>query len=166
MIRDYEKYHGIVLRALVAESSQPLTIAVDDIHGRINGYVVNQRVAIYIKHSSKRLTPWRFGFSSDHIGELNYLKGKYKSLYVVLICGIDGFACLSYPKLLEIAADAPNEPLSIGLARSRNQMYGVYGAKRMLDRKVAIGVRAILDDLGVASVVREPEVAEPVVSAT
>jgi hypothetical protein len=150
MLKEYEQYHGTVLRALVAASRKPLTIGVDDIHGRINGYVINHGVAIYIKHSSKRLTPWRFGFSEEHISELNYLRQKYKTVFVVLACGIDGFACLPYAKLLEIGDGSIIGKLSVGIARSRNQMYSVYGARRTLDRKIAVGVRAILEELGTA----------------
>lgn len=150
MLKDYEKYHGTVLRALVAGSREPLSIGVDDVHGRINGYTINQQLGIYIKHSSKRLTPWRFGFNAEHLSELAYMHGKYKSLYVVFVCGVDGLACLPYAKLLEIGSSASPGQLSVGIARSRSQMYGVYGARQSLDRKIAVGVRVILEELGMA----------------
>lgn len=151
MLKEYEGYHGTVLRALVAASRSALMIGVDDIHGRINGYIINNTIGIYIKHSSKRLTPWRFGFNEDHLSELAHLNSKYKSVYIVMVCGVDGLACLPYKKLLEIASDSPEEPVSIGIDRSRNQMYGVYGAKRVLKRKIPIGVRIVLEELGVLS---------------
>jgi hypothetical protein len=159
MLKEYEKYHGTVLRALVASSQEALNIGVDDIHGRINGYVINQKVGIYIKHSSKRLTPWNYTFTEEHLSELAYLSGKYKQLFAVFVCGPDGLACLPYAKLIEIGTKTDTGQLSIGIARSRNQMYEIYGATRSLDRKIAVGVRAILDALGIATA--SPEVDAP-----
>ncbi|MEX2297122.1 MAG: hypothetical protein WD715_06905 [Dongiaceae bacterium] len=146
MLKEYEKYHGVVLRALVAKSREPISIGVDDLHGRINGYVVNSLIGLYIKHSSKRLTPWSFTFNDEHLSELEYLNGKYK-VFVVFVCGIDGIACIPYQRVLEIGQPTSTGQLYIGIARSRSEMYGVYGAKQSLSRKVAVGVREILDEL-------------------
>ena len=70
MTDEYEFYHGAVLRALIVESGLPIEIAVDDQLGRIDSFKINRSVAVHIKHSEKRMSPWQFTFSRDNVEEL------------------------------------------------------------------------------------------------
>jgi hypothetical protein len=63
---------------------------VDDTSGRVNSFVINGKVAIYLKHSERRLSPWGFTFTMDQIEELVTLKNKYRQLFIGLICWRDG----------------------------------------------------------------------------
>jgi hypothetical protein len=65
-------------------------------------YVANDTVGIYIKHSAKRMTPWRFTFMKEHQEEIDLLKSNLAKVFLVLVCGDDGVACLSFSELKQL----------------------------------------------------------------
>lgn len=145
MIDDYEFYHGAVLRAIVVECKQPMEIAVDDNIGRVDSYSFNKSVAIHIKHSEKRLSPWQFTFSKDNIEELIKLDTKYRTLFICFVCGSDGFLCITPDEFLHITGPAKSETFWIRVARPRNKMYEVTGNEGTLDTKKSRGVGQVVE---------------------
>jgi hypothetical protein len=133
MIHEFEKYHGIALRQLVVEAGQSgLVLRVQDSYGRLNSFVVNNRVGFHIKHSSKRLPPWQFTFDDDNCEELRVLLNDVAEIWIALVCGPDGVVCLTYEDFLKINPADCNATAFVRVDRDKRAMYRVRGSEGML----------------------------------
>ena len=130
---DFERYHGIVLRALVLECpTDGLHIKTHDAHGIVNSFLINDSVGLFLKHSSKRLSPWIFGFNNDHLTELQLLSEHSEQTFVSLVCGYDGFLTLSMEEMKELAdRKKADNSLTIHVRRRKRQMYAVGGRDKL-----------------------------------
>jgi len=129
MIKDFEFYHGVVIRELVtAIAPAPVSISVEDRHGRLNAFKINEQVGLYIKHSSKRLGPWQFTFDDDSCSEIEWLAERLSDVWIALVCGHDGFLCLTREEFL--VANSPDEDATsfIRVDRDKRSMYRVNGS--------------------------------------
>jgi hypothetical protein len=65
MITEFEFFHGAVFSRILhgAKTEVRLSAYRDDDNAT---YVINDKVGLYIKYSTKRLTPWRFSFLKKH----------------------------------------------------------------------------------------------------
>jgi hypothetical protein len=146
MIGEFEKYHGVALRALIVTSEFPMRIAKAEREGRISSYLVNDHVAILIKHSSKRLPPWQFTFTPDQLAELEKLRGKQKNVWLALVCGLDGLVSLSGREFARIAG--PDDLITpfVRVDRDRGTMYRVFGNAGKLAGAKPNGVTEIVQD--------------------
>ena len=133
---EYEQYHGIVLRALTVESAEGVHIKAYDAHGIVNSFLVNGLVGLYIKHSSKRMTPWMFSFTEDNFTELQILRGAAGCVFICLVCGHDGFLTISMEEL-ECLSDKKqsDNSLNIHVKRRKRHMYTVGGRDRLKSSK-------------------------------
>lgn len=145
MISESDYYHGAVLRKIIGSSDYPLTIAKCDNHGRLNSYSINGRMAIYIKHSTKRLTPWSFSFTVDHLRELAQLRASFESVWLILVCGSDGVVCLTLNEFVSISGARPGGVASLRVDRLRRSMYRVYGNESKLPVAKPNGLTSILE---------------------
>jgi hypothetical protein len=84
MLDDYEFYQGVVLRQLVIESDFSASFRPFERQGRITAFVVNGRVGVYVKHSSKRMSPWRFSFTIEQAADLLDLEHKFPDSFAGL----------------------------------------------------------------------------------
>ena len=135
MIRDFEFYHGLVLARIVHITQRPLSIRSFQSVSNAS-YVVNDAIGIYIKYSSKRLTPWRFTFRKEHQEEIDLLKSSFEKVFLVLVCSDDGVVCLKYAELKQIL-DNQHEPIEwISASRHKREMYSVKGSNGQLDFKI------------------------------
>jgi len=91
MLDEVEQKQGVVLRQIIVGANQAVRVAPYDRAGRINTFIVNESVAVYVKHSGARMPPWSFTFHQDHLTELAELLRKYPDSFVVLVCGSDGW---------------------------------------------------------------------------
>ena len=94
-IKEMELFHGAVLAKLF-RSDKPVSLRMVemDFEQSRRAYLVNDMAYIYIKHGknprkSKKLPTftWIFSFSSNHIVDLQKLKGNKKDVYLALVCG-------------------------------------------------------------------------------
>src|SRR5882672_882988 len=92
---EYEFYQGAVLRQLVIESETSITFRPFVREGRINAFVLNGRVGLYVKHSSKRMSPWRFSFTIEQVADLLDLETRYPDSFIAFVCESDGIVTLS-----------------------------------------------------------------------
>jgi hypothetical protein len=99
MLDEYEFYQGVVLRQLSVEADYSISFRPFVREGRINAFVVNGRVGVYMKHSSKRMSPWRFSFNIDQAADLLDLEQKFSDSFVVFVCETDGLVTLSLADL-------------------------------------------------------------------
>ena len=129
---DFERYHGIVLRALITELPTGAHLKAEDAHGVVNSFVINEKVGLYIKHSAKRLSPWVFSFTGDHIAELDLLFDHTEQSFVCLVCEYDGFLTLSMEELKQLMDTKGSDlSLSIHVKRRKRHMYAVGGRNKL-----------------------------------
>lgn len=136
MIKEFEFYHGAVLAKLFHESKQSITIELFPSKSNAS-YVVNKSAGLFIKHSSKRLSPWRFSFSKEHRDEILDMKNKLKNVFLLLVCGDDGVVALNFDELKTIL-DETHAPVEwISASRNRNQEYTIKGSEGALKYKIS-----------------------------
>jgi hypothetical protein len=134
MIRDQELLHGAALIRLV-DSGVPVSICkADGVHQ--SAYVVeigDRRVALLIKLSTKKKSPWQFTFTEVEGDALAALEESYPhhERLLVFVCHLDGVCCLPHALLAEIMDD-PNVPAgqAVSIARGDGRSYRVTGPGR------------------------------------
>lgn len=147
MIGEFEKYHGAAIRDLVVNSGKLVRIEASVGIGRVNSFILNQKIGIYIKHSASRLPPWQFTYGNDNLAEIERLRESSRSVWLVHICGQDGFAALTYAEFRSInSADAETTSF-VRVDRDRNTMYRVNGTDGKLCRSKRRGLHAIFEEL-------------------
>ncbi|ERI13742.1 hypothetical protein O206_23395 [Ochrobactrum sp. EGD-AQ16] len=127
MIPEYRLFHGAAICALIDQSPFELAITHLGADGRLGFYILNQRIGIYIKHSTARLTPWQFSFSGQNIHQFRELRSRCISTFVVLVCGWNGIVCLDESELKTVASTDDNEQPWIRVTRRPRGMFGVSG---------------------------------------
>jgi hypothetical protein len=147
MLDEYELYQGAVLRQLIVESEHSLTVRPYIREGRINAFVLNGRVGIYVKHSSKRMSPWRFTFTIEQAADLLDLEVKFPESFVVLICETNGLLTLNCFQLHEIVSFQESGNAWVRVERPPRAQYGVAGNRGELKNKMSQGLGPILDSL-------------------
>lgn len=147
MIGEFERFHGVVLRDLIVRAKFELRFRVLDDAGRVNSFLLDGRVAVHIKHSSKRLAPWLFTFSDDNHDEIERLPSGGRSLWLALVCGIDGVLVLSHTEYRSLTDNPGQASRFIRVDRDRHTQYRVFGNSGLLRSAKPRGVTAIVADL-------------------
>ncbi len=133
---EYEQYHGIVIRALVAELKEGVHVKAHDAHGILNSFLINNSIGLYIKHSSKRMSPWLFSFTKDNLLELKLLEESAQLTFISFVCGHDGFLTLSKEELQRLSGKKQSDDsLTIHVKRRKRHMYAVGGRDRLENSK-------------------------------
>ncbi len=135
MIHEFEFYHGAVL-AKIALDGKGADIQAYNSPSR-SSYVINKNVGLYIKHSTNRLTPWSFSFSHEHQDEIQKMKDEFGQVFVALVCGKDGIACLSFDELKHVLDDIHGDYEWIRVSRRPREKYTIKGSNGKLRFKVA-----------------------------
>lgn len=135
MIKDFEFYHGVVLTK-VAQSDNNVTIRSYPSSSNCT-YVVNDSIGLYIKHSSNRLSPWGFSFMKGHQDEIQEMANKLDKVFVALVCGSDGIACLSFEELKIVLDDNHEDIEWVRISRRPREKYAVKGSNGKLKFKIA-----------------------------
>lgn len=94
-VHEFELFHGIALTKLV-RSDRPVALRMIETQPNVSWatYVVNDSVAVLIKHSTKPITlktikggfAWGFVFPPDQIREITTLRAT-RDVYLALVCG-------------------------------------------------------------------------------
>lgn len=147
---EYEFYHGMVIRRLVVESGRPVTVVPFDFSGRVDSFKIDDRVVLYLKHSTARLPPWPFTFNSDALRELIELRRRIEHVFIVLICGEEGIITLTLQDFISVSEMRPGGAVPLRVSRNRNEMFAVSGNGGQLERRKTSGLRPVLDALQVA----------------
>jgi len=135
MIKDFEFFHGLVFARILHGMQCAVSFRS---FGSISNasYVVNDTIGIYIKHSAKRMTPWRFTFMKEHQEEIELLRANCQEVFLLLVCNDDGIVCLSYGELKQLL-DNQHAPIErISATRHKRQMYAVRGSNGELNFKI------------------------------
>jgi hypothetical protein len=143
MSDEYEFYQGLVLRQLVTESELSLILRPFVREGRINAFVLNGKYGVFIKHSAKRMSPWRFTFNLDQASDLLDLEARLMQSFVVFVCGDDGVVTLNVATLHQIVSFQESEHAWVRIERKPRSQYGVAGNRADLQNKVPNGTAPI-----------------------
>jgi hypothetical protein len=143
MLDDYEFYQGVVLRQLAIESDFSTSFRPFERQGRINAFVVNGRVGVYVKHSSKRMSPWRFTFTIEQAADLLDLEHKLPDSFAVFVCGTDGLVALSFADLHTIVSFQESENAWVSITRPPRTQYELAGNRGDLKYKISRGISVI-----------------------
>lgn len=147
MLDEYEFYQGVVLRQLVVNATSSILVQPFVREGRISAFTLNSRIGVYVKHSSKRMSPWRFTFSIEQAADLLDLEVKYPETFAVFVCETDGIVALSAAELHQIVSFRESEHAWVRIERSPRTQYSISGNRDALPSKVARGMDAITEDL-------------------
>jgi hypothetical protein len=93
-----------------------------------SAYVLEERVGLYVKYSTNRMSPWGFSFHIDHQQEISMLRDEFDHVFVVLVCGFDGIACLTSHEYQRVLDDDPKDGEWIRVARLPRQKYSITGS--------------------------------------
>jgi hypothetical protein len=147
MLDEYEFYQGAVIRQLIVGSKLTMSIRPFLRAGRITAFVVNGMVGLYVKHSSKRMSPWRFSFTIEQASDLLELEAKFFDSFVVFVCETDGLVTLSFLDLHKIVDFQQTDNAWVSISRPPRAQYAISGNKGEFDRKVSRGIGIILDTM-------------------
>lgn len=135
MIKEFEFYHGVVFSKLIHSIPDGISIKLYPSPSNAS-YVINDNIGIYIKHSTKRMSPWRFSFQKIHQNEILQMQEQLRNIFVLLVCGKDGVVTLSFEELKTILNDIYSETEWISASRTRNKEYSIKGSDGSLEKKI------------------------------
>lgn len=136
MIKEFELYHGAVLSKLAHGRDRDVTIQPYPTPSR-SSYVINGNIGLYIKHSSNRMTPWSFSFADSHQEEILAMHKKLENVFIALVCGTDGIACLSFDELKYVLDDEHGKSEWVKASRKPREKYAIKGSDGKLRFKIA-----------------------------
>jgi|SRR4051794_25578150 hypothetical protein len=145
MLDEYEFYQGVVLQQLIVGGDYSLSFRPFVRQGRITAFVMNGRAGVYVKHSSKRMSPWRFTFTIDQAADLLDLEVKFPDSFLVFVCETDGLVTLPFSELHEIVDFQQSNNAWVTVSRPPRAQYLVAGNRAELGRKISRGVSLILE---------------------
>lgn len=135
MINEFEFYHGVTFARMLHATQKELAIKPYSSSDNA-AYVVNGSTGIYIKYSTKRLSPWRFSFQQQHRDRILEMKKNVGEVFVLLVCNDDGIVVLTFDEFTQVLNEAQGGTEWISAARNRRQMYSIKGSDGKLSFKV------------------------------
>lgn len=134
-LNEYEFFNGVVLNRLVRKG-KPIKIDVFPTSGN-NSFMINDKVGLYLKFSTKKISPWRFSFTKEHQEEMKIMRDLLENIYLILICGRDGIACIEYEELKQILDEYYEDVEWVSASRLKREQYTIKGSNGKLDFKIA-----------------------------
>jgi hypothetical protein len=128
-IKKQEFYEGAALH-LLARTGQIASIRYE-----APFFLLNDRLLVLFKYSTKGRSPWGFTFTVDEQTLLQTKASQFNTT-LGLICGADGVAAISYQSYLSVAAPRKSA-IHIACYRLHGAHYEVSGPDGALERKVA-----------------------------
>ena len=109
-----------------------------DIVGIINNspfYILNGRLAVLLKYSTKGRSPWGFTVTENEQSQLQ-IRSKKMATAIGLICGSDGVVPITYQAFLSLAGGR-NGPIHVACYRNHGEYYEVSGPDGSLPSKIS-----------------------------
>lgn len=137
MISEFEFYHGVVFATLIHCGTEVLSVgqypSADN-----SSYVVNGSVGVYIKYSTKRMSPWRFSFEKRHNAEISEMGRHFERVIVILVCRDDGVVGLMFDEFLQLVDVAEKTTEWVSIVRRPREKYTVKGPLGKLSYKIGM----------------------------
>lgn len=128
MIEKQNFYHGAAIMELF-EHPKCTTI------GKVeSGFIVNDKLLIFIKYTTKQRTPWGFNITNDDLIRMNKIKESDK-IFIVFVCGGDGICVINFKEANVLIA---NRPGWISIKRKFGKQYTVSGPCGELKYKISV----------------------------
>jgi hypothetical protein len=137
MIKEFEFFHGAAFTKLI-HSNQLVSLKLYSAQSYAS-YIVNDRVGLYLKHSTSRLTPWGFSFHKTHQDEIAAMQKRIGSVVIGLVCNDDGIVGLNHSEFKVLLNDIHEEVEHVGVFRKPRQKYSVKGHDGKLRHKIGEG---------------------------
>jgi hypothetical protein len=128
-IKKQEFYEGAALYLLARTGS------ITSIRYDAPFFLLNNRLLVYMKYSTRGRSPWGFTFMPDEQVLLRASAHKF-NIAIGLVCGADGVATFSYDAYLSVAT-LRESAVHIACYRQHGEHYEVNGPDGKLDDKVA-----------------------------
>lgn len=136
MISDTAKFYGSFFVLLFEQLNGPVSI--ERIPDSGTGYyLLDGRVPIYLKHSSKRKGPWTFNFFRSHQEAQERLLNEFGECFTCLICGKDGIAGLSMTELRQVLDGNFEEQECVSVRRRLKTIYSIRGRDGVLESRIS-----------------------------
>jgi hypothetical protein len=133
-VRDYEYYHGAALLKILRHAGGALELCIRDDVAK-GCYALGRETVVYVKHSSKRMSPWVFTFQNEHRAAVSAMRKTFANAFVILVCNDDGVVVLAAAGVEALLG--PTGTASIRAARRPRGMYEITGSGGELGRRVA-----------------------------
>nr|VFJ67739.1 MAG: hypothetical protein BECKDK2373C_GA0170839_11693 [Candidatus Kentron sp. DK] len=144
MIPDTARYHGSFFVLLFESIDRPVTVERLTKLGT-GYYLLDGRIPVYLKLSTKRKGPWGFNFFRSHQEMQEKILLTYGECFTCLICGHDGVVGLSMDEFRQVLDGNFEEQESVSVRRKLKNMYQVKGRDGTLDYRLSR--RSIFDKL-------------------
>jgi hypothetical protein len=128
-IKKQEFYEGAALHLLARNGG------IVSIRYEAPFFLLNDRLLVYLKYSTKGRSPWGFTFMPDEQVLFEKRASKLK-IVIGLICGADGVAAVTYDAYRSVAAPRKSA-VHVACYRKHGEHYEVSGPDGKLDGKVA-----------------------------
>ena len=135
MIKEFEFYHGLVFSRIIHTYNGQIEIKPYPTQSN-SSYILNDKVGLYIKYSTKRMTPWHFSFRQQHQEEIQEMQAKLSSVFVLLVCNDDGIVCINDKELKQVLDENFLPVESIRIGRKPREKYSVSGTDGKLKLKI------------------------------
>lgn len=130
MLDKFEYYHGAALVHLMDdERCQAVR------RQGLLGYVVNGKVFLFVKYTTKARSPWRFTFDQEDVDRANRMAIEHDRALIVMVCGGDGVCVLKWEEAKQLLQNGPGW---IATSRKHSGMYTVWGSTEELERKLSM----------------------------
>jgi hypothetical protein len=128
MIKKQEFYEGAALHLLARAGG------LSSIRYESPLFVVNERLLVHLKYSTRGRSPWGFTFTSDE-QRLLQSRATNSKIVIGLICGADGVAAFTYDAYFRVAA--PRESaVHIACYRQHGEHYEISGPDGIVNGKI------------------------------
>ena len=87
-------------------------------------------VGLYIKHSQKRISPWRYTFTRDNQKEINDLEKDCDKTFILLITNQEGVALLNQDLYKQLLDESIDDSEWISISRKHNENFRIWSKDR------------------------------------
>lgn len=147
MIPEYKRFQGAVLAEIVDQNVGPVSVEEWPSKGRLSSYVLNDCIGLHVKHCGSRMRPWLFTFTKANFDELILLKSRCDTVFVVLVCWLDGMVCLTHEEFSSMTPEEADRAW-IRAERRKREWYAVSGPIQPLPGRKPNGVECLIEALG------------------
>ena len=127
-IQKQEFYEGAAIHQLVRAGN------VKSIRYTGQLFILNEEIAVLLKHCTRGRSPWGFTFTSEERLVLQK-QAEGSSPVIGLICASDGIALCAYDVFLDVAGGG-HEPVRLSCFRKHGEYYELKGPNGSAEQKV------------------------------